>query len=115
MLGDSVHRLLVAGDESVQLGEHLVGPLSQQLAGDRFGGEVSPLGFSEREVHLRGDVTEPRGVGGEAPSRAVLMHAYADRFTHDYFFDRDYPDVSVLENIYSRLVDEARPKEMVQG
>ena len=50
-----------------------------------------------------------------APSRAILMHAYADRFTHDYFFDRDYPDVSVLENIYSRLVDEARPKEMVQS
>src|ERR1022692_3614960 len=50
-----------------------------------------------------------------APSRAVLMHAYADRFTHDFFFDRDYPDVSVLENIYARLVDEARPKEMVQS
>ena len=50
-----------------------------------------------------------------APSRAILMHAYADRFTHDYFFDRDYPDVSVLENIYARLVDEARPKEMVQS
>ena len=50
-----------------------------------------------------------------APSRAVLMHAYADRHTHDYFFDRDYPDVSVLENIYSRLADEARPKEMVQS
>jgi DNA topoisomerase III len=32
-----------------------------------------------------------------APSRAVLMHAYADRHTHDFFFDRDYPDVSVLE------------------
>ncbi len=50
-----------------------------------------------------------------APSRAILMHAYADRHTHDYFFDRDYPDVSVLENIYARLVDEARPKEMVQS
>jgi superfamily II DNA helicase RecQ len=50
-----------------------------------------------------------------APSRAVLMHAYADRFTHDFFFDRDYPDVSVLENIYARLVDEARPKEMVRS
>ena len=49
------------------------------------------------------------------PSRAILMHAYADRFTHDYFFDRDYPDVSVLENIYSRLGEEARPKEMVQS
>jgi DNA topoisomerase-3 len=50
-----------------------------------------------------------------APSRAVLMHAYADRFTHDFFFDRDYPDVSVLENIYARLAAEARPKEMVQS
>ena len=50
-----------------------------------------------------------------APSRAVLMHAYADRFTHDYFFDRDYPDVSVLEAIYGRLSDAALPKELVQG
>ena len=50
-----------------------------------------------------------------APSRAVLMHAYADRLTHDFFFDRDYPDVSVLESIYARLVAEARPKEMVQS
>ena len=50
-----------------------------------------------------------------APSRAVLMHSYADRFTHDFFFDRDYPDVSVLENIYARLGEDARPKEMVQS
>jgi DNA topoisomerase-3 len=50
-----------------------------------------------------------------APARAILMHSYADRHTHDFFFDRDYPDVSVLENIYARLVDEARPKEMVQS
>ena len=50
-----------------------------------------------------------------APSRAVLMHSYADRHTHDFFFDRDYPDVSVLEKIYARLADEARPKEMVQS
>jgi DNA topoisomerase-3 len=50
-----------------------------------------------------------------APARAVLMHAYADRFTHDFFFDRDYPDVSVLESIYARLAAEARPKEMVQS
>jgi len=49
------------------------------------------------------------------PSRAVLMHAYADRFTHDYFFDRDYPDVSVLENIFSRLNERALPKQIVQG
>ena len=26
-----------------------------------------------------------------APSRAILMHSYADRYTHDFFFERDYP------------------------
>ena len=26
-----------------------------------------------------------------APSRAILMHSYADRHTHDFFFERDYP------------------------
>jgi DNA topoisomerase-3 len=47
-------------------------------------------------------------------SRAILMHSYADRFTHDFFFDRDYPDVSVLENIYTRLSADALPKEALQ-
>ena len=61
---------------------------------------------------LPGD--RPRGPRRSA-IRAVLMHSYADRFTHDFFFDRDYPDVSVLETIYARLGDEARPKEMVQS
>jgi DNA topoisomerase III len=37
------------------------------------------------------------------PSRAVLMHSYADRYTHDFFFDRDYPDVAVLDAIFHRL------------
>ncbi len=31
------------------------------------------------------------GRDGE-PSRAILMHSYADRYTHDFFFERDYPD-----------------------
>ena len=31
------------------------------------------------------------------PSRAILMHSYADRYTHDFFFERDYPDSDVLE------------------
>jgi DNA topoisomerase III len=44
-----------------------------------------------------------------APSRAILMHSYADRRTHDYFFERDYPDVSVLDEIYALLT--ANPAE----
>ena len=35
------------------------------------------------------------------PSRALLMHSYADRYTHDFFFERDYPDVAILDRISS--------------
>jgi RecQ family ATP-dependent DNA helicase len=48
------------------------------------------------------------------PSRAILMHSYADRFTHDFFFDRDYPDVTVLESIHARLSADPLPKEILQ-
>jgi DNA topoisomerase-3 len=50
-----------------------------------------------------------------APSRAILMHSYADRYTHDWFFERDYPDVSVLERIFGCLGDSAQPKDVVRG
>ncbi len=42
------------------------------------------------------------GRDGE-PSRALLMHSYADRYTHDFFFERDYPDVALLDRIFARL------------
>ncbi|MEO7651424.1 MAG: DNA topoisomerase 3, partial [Bryobacteraceae bacterium] len=54
------------------------------------------------------------GRDGE-PSRAILMHAYADRFTHDYFFDRDYPDPADLDRIYAALRPEARGKDELRG
>ena len=37
------------------------------------------------------------------PSRAILMHSYADRYTHDFFFERDYPDVAILDAIFAEL------------
>jgi len=49
-----------------------------------------------------------------APSRTLLMHSYADRRTHDYFFERDYPDANVLQSIYDRLGAEARAKDDLQ-
>jgi DNA topoisomerase-3 len=39
----------------------------------------------------------------EKPSRAVLMHHFSDRKTHEFFLDRDYPDVAVLEKIVGAL------------
>ncbi len=53
------------------------------------------------------------GRDGE-PSRAVLMHSYADRFTHDFFFERDYPDVALLDAIYARLRAEPVEKAALQ-
>ena len=50
-----------------------------------------------------------------APSRALLMHSYADRYTHDFFFERDYPDVAVLDRIYAALREEPQEKADLQG
>src|SRR6516164_506996 len=36
-------------------------------------------------------------------SRAILMHSYGDRHTHDFFFSRDYPDVSLLDRLFTKL------------
>ena len=43
---------------------------------------------------------KPRAGRDGAPSRAILMHSYADRYTHDFFFERDYPDVAVLDRLF---------------
>ncbi len=44
------------------------------------------------------------------PSRAILMHSYADRYTHDFFFERDYPDVKFLDRIFASLRTEPQAK-----
>jgi DNA topoisomerase-3 len=36
-------------------------------------------------------------------SRAVLLHSFLDRKTHEWFLDRDYPDAKVLKKIFNRL------------
>ena len=48
-----------------------------------------------------------------APSRAILMQSYADRHTHDFFFERDYPDVAALDAIYARLTADPVPKALL--
>ena len=48
------------------------------------------------------------------PSRAVLMHSYADRYTHDFFFERDYPAVTVLDGIFKQLRAEPQEKAALQ-
>ena len=45
------------------------------------------------------------------PSRAVLLHAFADRRTHDFFFERDYPEPEALAQVYRSLTDLWTPRE----
>lgn len=33
------------------------------------------------------------------PSEAILMHSFADQRTHDFFFERDYPESEVLQQV----------------
>jgi DNA topoisomerase III len=48
------------------------------------------------------------------PSRAILMHSYGDRHTHDFFFSRDYPDVALLDQLFARLHTVPQPKEALR-
>ncbi len=45
------------------------------------------------------------------PSRTILMHSFADRRQHDFFFERDYPPVDRLDAIYRRLKGEPVHRE----
>jgi DNA topoisomerase-3 len=47
-------------------------------------------------------------------SRALLMHSYADRYTHDFFFERDYPDVRVLDAIFEQIGPNPVEKAILQ-
>ena len=38
-----------------------------------------------------------------APSTAILMHAYVDRKTHEFFHERDYPEPAQLAAIFAKL------------
>ncbi len=49
------------------------------------------------------------------PSRAVLLHSYVDRRTHEFFHQRDYPEPSVLEGLFRAARTELEPKEALQA
>ncbi len=44
-----------------------------------------------------------------APSRAVLLYSWADRRTHEFFHDRDYPEPALLEAVARELPREPEP------
>jgi superfamily II DNA helicase RecQ len=46
------------------------------------------------------------------PSRAILMQSYGDRHTHDFFFSRDYPDVALMDRVFTSLPSEHHRKTL---
>ncbi len=48
------------------------------------------------------------------PSRAVLMHHFVDRKTHEFFFERDYPEPAVLAKVQRALGDAPQDAESVR-
>jgi RecQ family ATP-dependent DNA helicase len=53
------------------------------------------------------------GRDGE-PSRAILMHSYADIRTHDFFLKRDYPPIDSVQKVYNALASEPRPLDEIR-
>ncbi len=49
------------------------------------------------------------------PSRAFLLHGFADRRTHAWFHERDYPEPSILESVYKALDKVPRTREEVMN
>ncbi len=45
------------------------------------------------------------------PSRAILIHSYADRRTHEFFLERNYPDEPVLGRLFGLLDSSKRAKD----
>jgi DNA topoisomerase-3 len=49
------------------------------------------------------------------PSRAVLMHSWNDRRTHEFFIERDYPPDAELEKVYKKLRQEPCSREELEN
>ena len=48
-------------------------------------------------------------------SRCVLLHAFPDRFTHEFFIRNNYPEREVIEGVYRVLVTRADDAHLVQS
>ncbi|WP_263351881.1 RecQ family ATP-dependent DNA helicase [Acidicapsa acidisoli] len=49
------------------------------------------------------------------PSRAILMHSYADQRTHDFFLKRDYPPIDTMHQVYKVLSAEPQPLDEIRA
>ena len=49
------------------------------------------------------------------PSRAILMHSYADIRTHDFFLKRDYPPIDTVQQVYKALTNDPQPLDEIRA
>jgi len=49
------------------------------------------------------------------PSRAVLMHSWNDRRTHEFFLERDYPDASDVAKVFEKLNDQPCARDALES
>jgi DNA topoisomerase-3 len=47
-------------------------------------------------------------------ARALLMHSFADRHTHTFFHERDFPEPAELQKLFAALTQEAVPKALLR-
>jgi len=49
------------------------------------------------------------------PARAVLLHSFVDHKTHEFFLERDYPDVPTLAKVFAKLKGDPESPDLVRG
>jgi DNA topoisomerase-3 len=48
------------------------------------------------------------------PSRAILLYSYADRRTHEFFHERDYPEPGLLSRVHAALTGQYQSAQHLQ-
>lgn len=49
------------------------------------------------------------------PSRAILLYSWADRHTHQFFLERDYPETAILDRVFVALSERPRPADEIRA
>ncbi|MEZ4313829.1 MAG: ATP-dependent DNA helicase RecQ [Polyangiaceae bacterium] len=115
------HAGLSAADREAVQRRFLAGEISITVATIAFG-----MGIDKADIRtvihtaLPGSVEAYYQEIGRAgrdglPSRAILLHSYFDRRTHNFFLDRDYPESGVIERLYGALREEWETRDVVAG